>query len=79
MTSLTIPKGEESIPVKIDHYGFVKAEDAELQENIDMLLALYAVKPIVNREPWTVRILAVYFGGTILREPPFDPYVGDVR
>jgi len=79
MTSLTIPKGEESIPVKIDHYGIAKAEDAELQANIDMLLALYAVKPIVNREPWTARILANYFGGTITSEPPFDPNVGDVR
>ena len=79
MTILTIPKGDQSIAVTIDDYCFVKAADAELQEHIDILLYLHTVKPIVNREPWTARLLTKFFGGTILSEPAFDPNAGDVK
>jgi hypothetical protein len=79
MTNLTIPKGDQSVAVTIDDYCFVEVADAELQEHIEMLLGMYPVKPIVNREPWTARLLIRYFGGEIVSEPEFDPNLGDVR
>lgn len=78
MTILTIPVNRKAIRVEIDDYGSVKTADVELQEGIDALLSLYPVKPIVNREPWTARLIIRHYGGKIVSEPSFDPNAGDV-
>jgi hypothetical protein len=78
MTTLSVPFGEESVSVTVDDLGHAESGNADLQEQIDALLYLYTVKPIVNVEPWVARLIIKFFGGEIVSEPAFDPNAGDV-
>jgi len=78
MTIVEIPsKNGEIVTVEIN-WSVAKCDNAELQEYINAVLELNDVKPIVNIEPWTARVLIDSLGGKIVSEPEFDPNAGDV-
>jgi hypothetical protein len=75
---MTILVLRNNVTVTIDDWCCVTTADKDMQEGIDALLSLYPVKPIVNRQPWTARLIVGHYGGRIVSEPAFDPNLGDV-
>jgi hypothetical protein len=80
MTQVSVPAGvkKEPMTVTVDWYDRVDSGHAELLKRINIVLGVQINLPIVNREPWTARVIIKWFGGEIISEPEFDPDAGDV-
>jgi hypothetical protein len=79
MTNITLRFNRAQVPVAVQGFkATAESGNDELQHQINQLVDLVPVKPVVNGEPWLARLLIDHFTGRIIDEPEFDPDAGDV-